>query len=367
MPTLLLALSAENFMATLSIATRAVRCSRGHRVFQQRVSRAAIARVSRERQLAGIHARSFPWERTAPRVSSRTRRNGSRSVRARAWRRCGRLCRGARRQLHGAAARAARAIEPQLKTGRCDHGHRRGVSQQRAAVEEGGAGNRCNRRHRAGSCRRKLDNGNPRAHRPQRPGRRGIAESLDQRRTHRSAPGRQGLPRCRLHAGRRCQPVARRIAPFSIAQVKPGFSSSPPRTSGCCARTDFSVLYVSEQWQQRASPRRIVAHDARACRRFRQAWSGIRTRTCLRAPASMAAKNALRRSLPGAIAALEQIHAWGIENIAATLAVTNATIAAHLQRLGFRIPAEPVRSPHMFGAHSYCPIRTGGNIRCRVA
>ena len=64
--------------------------------------------------------------------------------------------------------------------------------------------------------------------------------------------------------------------------------------------------------------------------------------------------------LPGAIAALEQIHAWGIENIAATLAVTNATIAAHLQRLGFNVPARDQRSPNMFGAQ--LPESYQGNI-----
>ena len=54
--------------------------------------------------------------------------------------------------------------------------------------------------------------------------------------------------------------------------------------------------------------------------------------------------------LPGAIAALEQIRAWGIDNIAQSLARINARIAADLEQLGFRVPVESQRCPHMFGA-----------------
>lgn len=54
--------------------------------------------------------------------------------------------------------------------------------------------------------------------------------------------------------------------------------------------------------------------------------------------------------LPGAIAALEQIKAWGVDNIAATLATINSTIATHLEQLGFNVPRATRRCPHMFGA-----------------
>jgi hypothetical protein len=54
--------------------------------------------------------------------------------------------------------------------------------------------------------------------------------------------------------------------------------------------------------------------------------------------------------LPGAIAALEQVKAWGIGNIAATLSTINSTIASHLEQLGFQLPTEAQRCPHMFGA-----------------
>jgi selenocysteine lyase/cysteine desulfurase len=54
--------------------------------------------------------------------------------------------------------------------------------------------------------------------------------------------------------------------------------------------------------------------------------------------------------LPGAIAALEQIKAWGVDNIAQSLARINARIGAELEQLGFRVPGDSQRCPHMFGA-----------------
>ncbi|HSQ32040.1 MAG TPA: aminotransferase class V-fold PLP-dependent enzyme [Gemmatimonadaceae bacterium] len=55
-------------------------------------------------------------------------------------------------------------------------------------------------------------------------------------------------------------------------------------------------------------------------------------------------------ALPGAIAALEQLGAWGIRAITPTLAEINRRLAERLTALGFRLPPEHFRSPHMFGA-----------------
>lgn len=54
--------------------------------------------------------------------------------------------------------------------------------------------------------------------------------------------------------------------------------------------------------------------------------------------------------LPGAIAALEQIKAWGVQNISDSLSEINQIIASHLNQLGFKIPKDSQRCPHMFGA-----------------
>jgi selenocysteine lyase/cysteine desulfurase len=64
--------------------------------------------------------------------------------------------------------------------------------------------------------------------------------------------------------------------------------------------------------------------------------------------------------LPGAIAALEQLREWGISNIAETLSVINKKIAAHLDSLGFLLPDDTQRCPHMFGA--VIPGRYKGNL-----
>lgn len=64
--------------------------------------------------------------------------------------------------------------------------------------------------------------------------------------------------------------------------------------------------------------------------------------------------------LPGAIAALEQINAWGVGNIAESLSVINARIAAHLEHKCFRLPPAALRCPHVFGAQ--LPQMYSGNL-----
>jgi selenocysteine lyase/cysteine desulfurase len=64
--------------------------------------------------------------------------------------------------------------------------------------------------------------------------------------------------------------------------------------------------------------------------------------------------------LPGAVAALEQIKAWGVENISDSLSKINETIALGLSQLGFFLPKESLRCPHMFGA--LLPEHYKGNL-----
>lgn len=54
--------------------------------------------------------------------------------------------------------------------------------------------------------------------------------------------------------------------------------------------------------------------------------------------------------LPGAIAALEQIERWDVKEIARSLAELNARVQARLEGLGFELPPQAQRSPHLFGA-----------------
>ena len=54
--------------------------------------------------------------------------------------------------------------------------------------------------------------------------------------------------------------------------------------------------------------------------------------------------------LPGAIKALEQLKNWSIASIAETLDGINHQISTHLLEIGFSLPDESQRCPHMFGA-----------------
>jgi selenocysteine lyase/cysteine desulfurase len=65
-------------------------------------------------------------------------------------------------------------------------------------------------------------------------------------------------------------------------------------------------------------------------------------------------------ALPGAIAALEQLSAWGVTNIAHSLNGINVRIAAQLESLGFGVPEAAARCPHMFGAR--LPMGFQGNL-----
>jgi selenocysteine lyase/cysteine desulfurase len=55
-------------------------------------------------------------------------------------------------------------------------------------------------------------------------------------------------------------------------------------------------------------------------------------------------------NIAGALAAIRQLDEWGIDNISAHLAETNATIADILARQGFETPPADTRAPHFQGA-----------------
>jgi selenocysteine lyase/cysteine desulfurase len=64
--------------------------------------------------------------------------------------------------------------------------------------------------------------------------------------------------------------------------------------------------------------------------------------------------------LPGAIAALDQLKAWSVSEVAETLAAINARLQARLETLGFGLPPKAQRCPHMFGAQ--IPTGVGGDL-----
>ena len=64
--------------------------------------------------------------------------------------------------------------------------------------------------------------------------------------------------------------------------------------------------------------------------------------------------------LPGAIAALEQLQAWGVDKVARALGQINERIASRLEALGFTLPPSSQRCPHFVGAR--LPQGVTGNL-----
>jgi selenocysteine lyase/cysteine desulfurase len=135
--------------------------------------------------------------------------------------------------------------------------------------------------------------------------------------------------------------------PFSLDEVQPDFLVAAGY-KWLLSPYGFGLLYVAERW--------------RNGRPLEETWQARENARDFRALASYADKYSpgARRFdvgetcrptiLPGAIAALEQIKEWGIDNIAETLRETNLRLAASLERHGFILPEPSQRSPHMFGA-----------------
>ena len=309
--------------------------------------------ASRERQLAGIHARSHPWERTAASFFE-----DAETVRGL----CARVLGG---DLDGYAvvpaasygiSTAARAIEPRLKAGDAiliiaEEFPSNVLPWQRVARETGAT---------IVTVPIPADgNWTP-----------AILERIDRNvKVVAASPSHwtNGARMDLVPIGKACRDAGSMLvvdasqslgaAPFSIGQVEPDFLVAAAYKWLLCPY-GLAVVYVSAHWRD-ARPleeswlARERAEDFANLVRYSDTYMpGAR-----RFDGGEKCSSAI---LPGAIAALEQIHAWGIENIAATLAATNATIAGHLQRLGFTVPAEAQRSPHMFGAQ--LPDSYQGNI-----
>lgn len=135
--------------------------------------------------------------------------------------------------------------------------------------------------------------------------------------------------------------------PFALLDVKPDFLVAAGYKWLLCPY-GFSLLYVSEPWRQ-ARP----LEESWLARHNAEDFAALVNYSERYLPGSRrfdVGQKCAATILPGAIAALQQLKAWGIPTIAATLSTINTTIASHLQTLGFGVPGTSQRCPHMFGA-----------------
>jgi selenocysteine lyase/cysteine desulfurase len=148
--------------------------------------------------------------------------------------------------------------------------------------------------------------------------------------------------------------------PFSIDEVRPDFLVAAGYKWLLCPY-GFGLLYVSERWwDARPLEETWIARDNA------EDFTSLATYSDTYMPGARKFEvgEKCTAMLPGAIAALEQIKAWGIANIAESLSETNARISAHLEQLGFRLPEASQRCPHMFGAEA--PARYGNDLVAKL-
>lgn len=145
--------------------------------------------------------------------------------------------------------------------------------------------------------------------------------------------------------------------PFPMAEIQPDFLVAAGYKWLLCPY-GFSLLYVADRWRD-ARPleeswlARHNAEDFAALVKYSDTYMPGARRFDV-------GEKCTATILPGAVAALGQIKAWGVENIAATLAAINERITARLVQLGCRLPDDAQRCPHMFGAQ--LPQTYTGNL-----
>lgn len=145
--------------------------------------------------------------------------------------------------------------------------------------------------------------------------------------------------------------------PFSVDEVQPDFLVAAGYKWLLCPY-GFSLLYVAPRWRD-ARPleetwlARSNAEDFTALVKYSDTYMPGARRFDV-------GEKCTATILPGAVAALEQINAWGVESIATSLTAINEQIASHLAQLGCRLPDAAQRCPHMFGAQ--LPPSYTGNL-----
>lgn len=145
--------------------------------------------------------------------------------------------------------------------------------------------------------------------------------------------------------------------PFSIDEIKPDFMVAAGYKWLLCPY-GFSLLYVAEKWRnERPLEETWIARENAQDFANLVNYSEIYMNGSRRFEVG---EKCTPTILPGAIAALEQIKTWGVTKISDSLLNINRQIETHLVQLGFQLPDDSQRCPHILGA--IIPVDFSGNI-----
>jgi selenocysteine lyase/cysteine desulfurase len=135
--------------------------------------------------------------------------------------------------------------------------------------------------------------------------------------------------------------------PFPMEDVRPDFLIAAGYKWLLCPY-GFSLMYISEKWRN-SRP----LEESWLARENAEDFSSLVNYSDEYLPGARrfdVGEKCTSTILPGAVAALEQIRKWGVQQIAESLSGINMKLASHLAGLGFQLPDETQRCPHMFGA-----------------
>ena len=134
--------------------------------------------------------------------------------------------------------------------------------------------------------------------------------------------------------------------PLSLAQVQPAFLVAAAY-KWLLGPYGVGLVYVGEEWRDTRP-----LEESWLTRRGAENFAGLTKYVDGYLPGARRfdVGETCTASLPGAIAALEQIGSWTVERIALSLGKINTRVASFLESLEFDLPQPSMRCPHMIGA-----------------
>ncbi len=145
--------------------------------------------------------------------------------------------------------------------------------------------------------------------------------------------------------------------PFSVDVIKPDFMVAAGYKWLLCPY-GFSLFYIDEKWRNERP-----LEETWIARENAQDFANLVNYSDKYMDGSRrfeVGEKCTPTILPGAIAALEQIQTWGVDKIADSILNINRKIETNLVQLGFQLPDDSQRCPHILGA--IVPDSFTGNI-----